>query len=146
HSLCRYYDAVAIPGLELAHQDWERGVLDKGQLQELYEVSGEVIEDLDEYDDTTPKRENNQKEPKEGPESRCDDLAILEPIHLPPGWRNGHVLVIGGRTPIDAAGAAILAQLLNKHGVPAYMPSPGHIGRAFFQEDSLPKTHLICVS
>jgi predicted PurR-regulated permease PerM len=146
HSLCQYYGDVAIPGLTLAHQDWERGALNKEQLQELAEVTGELIEDLEDNDDTVPKREKGGKESKEEHESQCPELPVLRPECLRPDWRNGHVLVIGGRSPIDAAGASIIVQLLRKHGIPAKSPSPAYIGRGLLQEGSLPDTPLICVS
>jgi predicted PurR-regulated permease PerM len=145
-SLGRYYDEVAIPGLALAHQDWERGVLDKEQLRELSEVTEELIDDLDDYDDATPKQKKDREESEEGPEHKRADLPVLDPEHLPPALRNGQVLVIGGRSPIDAAGAAMLAQLLKKHGIPVYMPPAGYIGRGFLQEGSLSNIPLICVS
>jgi predicted PurR-regulated permease PerM len=146
HSLCQYYSEVAIPGLALAHLDWERGVLNKKQLQELGEVTEELIDDLDYYDDTAPKRQKSREESKEDRESECAVAPVLDPASLPPGWRNGQVLVIGGRTPIDAGGAAILAQLLKKHGIPVSLPSPGYAGRGLFQEGNLPNIALICIS
>jgi predicted PurR-regulated permease PerM len=146
HSLCQYYDDVAIPGLTLAHQDWERGALNKEQLQELAEVTGELTEDLEDYDDIKPKSEKGGEKAKEEHESQCPDLPVLRPESLRPDWRNGHVLVIGGRSSIDAAGASIIVQLLRKHGISAKSASPPYIGRGFLQEGSLPDTPLICVS
>ncbi|MGO9986471.1 MAG: AI-2E family transporter [Rhodomicrobium sp.] len=145
NSLCQYYSEVAIPGLALAHQDWERGVLDKHQLLELSEAVEELVEDLDDYDDAIPKRQKNSKDP-----DRVDapplDIAVVEPERLPPDWKTSPVLAIGGRTPVDAGGAAIVAQLLRKHGIPAHAPASGMAGRDFLKDVGRSDAPLICVS
>jgi hypothetical protein len=70
---------------------------------------------------------------------------VLNPEQLAPGWQKSEVLAIGGRTALDAAGAAMFAQLLRKHGIPANTPPLTHAGRAIFRA-GLPATPLICVS
>jgi hypothetical protein len=62
------------------------------------------------------------------------DLIHLEPADLAPGWEaEGAVVCIGGRTPLDDTGAALLSELLEKLGLKrrlSYMsigPSPAHV-------------------
>ena len=140
HSLSQYYAEVAIPGLALAYRDWERGALTKDRLAEIAEAAADLVADLDDYDDIAPAAEAGQTG---GPARPIPP--VLDPAQLAPGWQKSEVLVIGGRTALDAAGAAMLAQLLRKHGVPANTPPLTDAGRAIFRA-GLPAAPLICVS
>ena len=140
HSLSQYYAEVAIPGLALAYRDWERGALTKDRLAEIAEAAADLVADLDDYDDIEPAAEAGQTD---GPARPIPP--VLDPAQLAPGWQKSEVLAIGGRTAIDAAAAAMLAQLLRKHGVPANTPPLTDAGRAIFRT-GLPAAPLICVS
>jgi predicted PurR-regulated permease PerM len=140
HSLSQFYAEVAIPGLALAYRDWERGALTKERLAEIAEAAADLVADLDDYDDIEPAAEAGQTG---GPERPIPP--VLDPAQLAPGWQKPEVLAIGGRTAIDAAAAAMLAQLLRKHGVSANTPPLTDAGRAIFRT-GLPPAPLICVS
>ena len=142
NSLCQYYSEVAIPGLTLAHRDWESGILSRPRLLELQETVEELAGELDDYEDAAPE---HRKDPGE-PDSSPSGLAVLAPEDLPAAWNNGPVLAIGGRTPLDAAGAAILSQLLSKHGIPASVPPSGGAGSGLFKGADISATPLICIS
>jgi hypothetical protein len=71
---------------------------------------------------------------------------VVEPERLPPDWKTEPVLAIGARTPVDAGGAAIVAQLLRKHGIPADAPGSRVVGRDFFRNGGSANASLICVS
>jgi hypothetical protein len=140
HSLGQFYAEAAIPGLALAYRDWERGALTKGRLAEIAEAAADLVADLDDYDDIAPASEAGRTG---GPARSIPP--VLSPEQLAPGWQKSEVLAIGGRTALDAAGAAILAQLLRKHGIPATTPPLTDAGRAIFKT-GLPAAPLICVS
>ena len=140
HSLGQYYAEVAIPGLALAYRDWERGALTKDRLAEIAEAAADLVADLDDYDDIAPASAAGRID---GPARSIPP--VLNPEQLAPGWQKSEVLAIGGRTALDAAGAAMFAQLLRKHGIPANTPPLTHAGRAIFRA-GLPATPLICVS
>ena len=142
NSLCQYYSEVAIPGLTLAHRDWDRGNMTRPRLLELAEAVEELIEDLDDYDDIAPA---SQKSPEQ-PACPCPDLPALDAGLLPPAWKSERILAMGGRTPTDAAGAAILAQLLNKHGIPAYALPPSETGPVLIRRAAIPAAPVICIS
>ncbi len=146
NSLCQYYSEVAIPGLALAHQDWERGVLDKERLLELGETVEELVEDLDDHDDVIPGHRKSSKDANQRPDQPSSGLAVVEPERLPPDWKTEPVLAIGARTPVDAGGAAILAQLLRKHGIPADAPGSRIVGRDILRDGGSANASLICVS
>lgn len=118
-SLSAYYEEVALPGLLLAQADAVRGALDEKRLATVRAVAEELVEDLDEWEDTDPM-------PGE-PTQDVEAVAALETVDAdasaadlrdrgPPPVQ---VRCVGGRTPIDQAAAGIVRQILAKHGAVA---------------------------
>lgn len=109
--LSAYYDQVAIKGLALAQLDVNRGVLNHGERLALKAAIGEIIDDLSGHTDiSTPSAG--------GDESVVTELApVLSSAELAPEWRGNVVLCVAGRGPLDEASAAMLAQLLELHGI-----------------------------
>jgi hypothetical protein len=64
---------------------------------------------------TTPLGPSRKKEKMA--EGRC--RRFLLPMNLPPAWQGTAVLCVAGRGSLDEASAAMLAQLLQKHGIGA---------------------------
>lgn len=123
-SLCTYYDAVVRPGLLLAQSDLTRETLEPRHVETIRETSLELIEQLEDYEIETPTASKSsdtevQAAVDEEPEL-CADLPKLDTRSLPLLWRENKVLCVAGRTPIDEIGAAITAQILSKHGIPAH--------------------------
>ena len=124
-SLSAYYDDVVLNGLRLAVVDVDRGLLQPAQVAEVVKTVLELIGDLEEHDDVSP----TSKDSAEGPIALPERETRL-PDNPPPGpdikGNPGHdhtslapVLCIAGRGPFDDAVAAMLAQLLIKHGIAA---------------------------
>jgi predicted PurR-regulated permease PerM len=108
-----YYDEVAIRGLALAQLDVNRGALDHAHRVRVKEAVEWVIDDLSDHDDAAaPTLE-------EGANEVAALLSVLSPEELAPGWRQTAVLCVAGRGSLDEAAAAMLAQLLEKHGIGA---------------------------
>jgi predicted PurR-regulated permease PerM len=108
-----YYDEVAIRGLALAQLDVNRGALDHAHRVRVKEAVEWVIDDLSDHDDASaPTLE-------EGANEVAALLSVLSPEELAPGWRETAVLCVAGRGSLDEAAAAMLAQLLEKHGIGA---------------------------
>jgi predicted PurR-regulated permease PerM len=108
-----YYDEVAIKGLALAQLDVDRGSLDPAQRVRIKEAVEWVIDDLSDHDDASaPTLEDGATEVAAMP-------PVLSPEELAPDWRGTAVLCIAGRGSLDEAAAAMLAQLLEKHGIGA---------------------------
>ena len=111
--LSAYYDEVAIKGLALAQLDMNRGGLDHERRVQIKEAVDGIIDDLSDHDDTMPAVETN------------GDGAVEPPLPAPagdpdaPSSRERPVLCIAGRGSLDEAPAAMLAQLLGKHGIVA---------------------------
>jgi len=118
-ALSSYYDEVVLKGLELAARDAARGVLTQAQKADIRTSITALIDDLEDRDDIRP-------EPPGGPARQlgasddpvCDDEPVAaDPASLPPEWRaDGAVICVAGRGFLDEPAAAIVAQLLRKHG------------------------------
>jgi predicted PurR-regulated permease PerM len=104
--LSAYYDEVAIQGLALAQRDVNRGALDHEHRARVKETIDGVIDDLSDHDDVPPDAQAESGADKAAKPKR--DAAA------PPS-----VMCIGGRGSLDEAAAAMLVQLLEKHGVSA---------------------------
>jgi predicted PurR-regulated permease PerM len=111
--LSAYYDEVAIKGLALAQLDVNRGALDHAHRVRIKEAVDWVIDDLSDHDDGSVPTIT------EGASEDASLPSVLSPEELVPHWRGTAVLCIAGRGSLDEASAAMLAQLLEKHGIAA---------------------------
>jgi predicted PurR-regulated permease PerM len=119
--LAAYYDEVALPGLKLAQNDVLRGALGASQTERIKAAALELIDDLDDEDDAQPSGETHDAESAAAVEAvadRSNAVAVFRPDDLPLSWRSSvPVLCVPGRGPLDEAVAAMLVQLLEKHGL-----------------------------
>ncbi len=105
--LVDYYEKVALPALILAETDRQRGVMTREQIALFASTTRTLIDNLAEI---AVEEENEEED-----ESAANGNGATVGQALPDG--EGHtVLSIGGRGAIDAAGAAMLAQLLAIQG------------------------------
>lgn len=155
-SLSSYYDEVALKGLQMAADDARRGVLKPEQIALINETVRELIEDLDDHEDVDPDPEQGEKQaspdiPSQSeqalPESRAVKARAPDPQELPPLWRGeAPVLCIAGRGPLDEAAAAMLAQLLTKHGIGARVLPHAATKRSRIGELDVEGVAMICIS
>jgi predicted PurR-regulated permease PerM len=113
--LAAYYDEIAIRGLALAQADVNRGMLDHRHRVQIKEAVDGVIDDLSDYNDASP---TSVTEPAT---TAATPSPILSQEELSPAWRKGAVMCIAGRGSLDEAAAAMLAQLLERHGIGAHV-------------------------
>ena len=111
-SLSSYYEDVALEGLRLAANDAQRGVLRGEQLERVKNTTTDLISELAVHD------------VRETALAASDVVAAaqsdLGEIHeLPQQFRETQILCLAGRGPFDAVASAMLAQLLEKHGLAA---------------------------
>jgi hypothetical protein len=109
--LSAYYDQIAIRGLALAQLDVNRGMLDHDHRVRIKEAVDAVIDNLSDHDDVAPVRSGSSDQTVPAP--------ILSTTRLAPSWQGTPVLCVAGRGSLDEASAAMLAQLLQKHGIGA---------------------------
>ena len=121
HSLTEYYDEVALKGLRMAAADARRGALSAARLERMRDVVTELVQDLADHPDAEPalRRESEPGgyNPFHRRLGRRQEVAARE---VSPGWAEGTpVLCVAGRGILDEAAAAMLVQVLGKHGMGA---------------------------
>ena len=152
--LSAYYDDVALPALQLAASDVARGVLPRDRQLLMRDAILGLVEDLDENDDTPPGPERADDGPAAPPETErllprtltterdapaAETLAAVWPGPTP-------VLCIGGRGPLDDAVAAMICQLVNKHGLAARMSAHETVTRTTIASLDTEGVALVMVS
>ena len=167
-SLASYLDTVALSGLKLAERDASRGGLDDVQAER---VAGTVKEMLDNLADFEPHRwfaklrrkpDNGKadtgktdKEEDSGSlaalaaaeEEQDQAFPVVERSQLAPGWVvDEPVLCIGGRSQLDEAAAAILAEVLKKRGLGAKALDPDAISAGHIASLAKTEAKLVCLS
>ena len=153
-SLSSYYDEVALKGLQLAAADARRGVLHPDQLERIKDTIIEVVADLSGHEDKPPAAGAADKDPAGTPEDEkalpkhpVPDKIDPEAVTIAPEWRApAAVLCIAGRGPLDEAAAAMLAQLLQKHGVGARLAAYDMVSRAKLDALDAAGVLMLCIS
>ncbi|HUS17031.1 MAG TPA: AI-2E family transporter [Chloroflexia bacterium] len=153
-SLSSYYDEVALKGLQLAASDVSRGVLPPERLEVVKEAVRSFVADLSGHDDAEPSPDKaaanadtaslaERALPKEPPPSSNAPPADA----LPPEWRSERaILCIAGRGPLDEAAAAMLAQVLSKHGLGAVVVPHGAVARGRVDSLDVSGVAMVCIS
>ena len=150
--LSSYYDEVVLNGLRLAAVDVERGLLHDAQIEGVVRTVLDIVADLDEHDDVVPSSKAAADAPVAPPERETKlpnrpppgpDLQSAEP-----GAERADrapVLCIAGRGSLDDAAAAMLAQLLAKHGIPARTLPHAAVTRSQVGQLGSGKAAMICL-
>jgi predicted PurR-regulated permease PerM len=149
-SLSSYYDEVALKGLELAARDLARGVLTRSQVERIKEAVTTLVTELADYDDvdpgTAPKASPERSAAEDLPKHPAPDGAMPESLKLPAEWRDEKpIQCVAGRGPLDDATAAILAQLLEKHGLGAEIVAHEAVSRNAIGEFRREGVPMVCV-
>ena len=150
-SLSSYYDEVALKALQLAANDAQRGTLDQARLERIRGTVRALVDGLASHEDALPPVKRG-REDVGGPVS--DDVPPRHPVPasvaeevLAPAWRGeASVLCIAGRGPLDDAAAAMLAQLVAKHGLGTRMVSHGDVSRDRINALDISGAAMACVS
>jgi predicted PurR-regulated permease PerM len=141
HSLVDYCDEVVRPALMLAQKDTDRGILEDDRKVHIRET----VQSLS--DDIAHEHWLARREAKTSTLPSASKLPMLNTEELAPGWRSEKpLLVIGARTELDQAAAAILATLVGMHGVPARVERAEMLKACNIAELDLSGVELMCVS
>ena len=158
-SLQAYLGTVALGGLKLAERDAARGMLDAEQAGRIAATVKEMLVELADFEPNRwfarlrGKAEKNDGAVVQGglASLEADDdedrhLPVVDRAELAPGWVEEPILCIGGRSVLDEAAAAMLAEVLNKRGLgakalPHETLSAGHIASLEGTE-----AKLVCLS
>ena len=153
-SLTAYYDEVALKGMQLAANDAHRGTLGHDQLERVKSTITSLVDGLSSQEDEQPPP---PRRGKEAIDPRDDDSQLHSHPHpdsvdgdmqsLPPIWRGPDaVMCIAGRGPLDEAAAAILAQLVGKHGLGSRLIGYGDVSREKIETLDVSGVAMVCVS
>jgi len=139
-SLSAYYDSVPMKALELAQADALAGKLDMDQQLAIRDTMAEVVDALDDYDDADPA---TGQADEAGTSPRGNGATALQGVVTVNG---NQILCLASHSPLDEAAAAMLAQLLLKHGLSAATQpfADGHISNALNVKDI--SAAVICLS
>ncbi|MEE7451462.1 hypothetical protein MRF4_28875 [Methylobacterium radiotolerans] len=154
-SLSSYYDEVALKGLQLAANDYARGVVTPAQLDNIRASARSLVEDFEDHSDAEPARDDKAVNPSETPtlaertHTRTEAVPgqAPPPEALPQAWRGeAPVLCVAGRGPLDEASSAMLAQLLRKHGLGARVAPYQAVSRESIRDLDLTGVAMLCIS
>jgi predicted PurR-regulated permease PerM len=151
-SLSTYYDEVVIKGLRLASTDALRGALNLAQLDRLRSTAMALIRGLNHHNDEHPPTaaaEANTLIPLDDEEGVPETLAplVVPEGGLPEAWKSPNaVLCVAGRGPLDAVAAAMLLQLLNKHGMNGRTVAYEDVSRESVEALDVAGAVMTCVS
>lgn len=154
-SLSSYYDEVALKGLQLAANDYARGVVTQAQLENIKLSCQGLVEDFENRPDVEPEVAPKNRNPADVPSlaERTHPKNEAVPGQAPPveqrspAWQGDKpVLCIAGRGPLDEAASTILAQLLRKHNLGARVASYETVSRGRIRDLDLSGVAMICIS
>jgi len=138
-SLSSYYEDVALEGLRLAANDAQRGVLRGEQLERVRNTTTDLISELAVHDVC----ETALEEPDVVAAAQSD----LGEIHeFPQQFRETQILCLAGRGPFDEVASAMLAQLLEKHGLAARVLPYEAASREGIRSLNVSGATMVCVT
>ncbi|MCJ2062762.1 AI-2E family transporter [Methylobacterium sp. J-088] len=154
-SLSSYYDEVALKGLQLAADDYARGVVTPAQLEDIRASARSLVEDFEDHEDVEtdgddegvdPKAPTPSTEPRR-PGNEDGIAQTPSSVAWPAGWRgDAPVLCVAGRGPLDEAASAILAQLLRRRGLGTRLVQHGEVSRERVRDLDVTGVAMVCVS
>jgi hypothetical protein len=140
-----------LPGLKLAQNDLTRGALDLAQAEKIKATILEVVENLAEEGAGTPAGDTTH-DPEaaaavEAVDQAAPDLAAVKREALGPEWKSDvPVLCVAGRSPLDQAAAAMMAQLLGKYGLGARVEGADAVATMNIVRLETADVALVCLS
>jgi predicted PurR-regulated permease PerM len=153
-SLSSYYDEVALKALQLAANDYQRGVLGQQQIDTIKSLTQSLVDEFAGLSDEQPKGKKDAATSMEtslAEKAHPKNEAVpgqAPPLELrPPIWRGeAPVMCIAGRGPLDEAASSMLAQLLGKHGIGARVVPHEAVSRSNVRSLDVTGVAMVCIS
>jgi hypothetical protein len=140
--LSAYYDTVAMPALMLAQSDAALGRLSREKQEEIRDTIEEVVEELADYSDEVPDGHEADAATATNPR-----LPVLSRAQLPDDWQMPYpVLCVPGRSPLDEAACTMLAHVLGKHGISAWVQPFADVASTRSLKIAAADAPLVCLS
>jgi predicted PurR-regulated permease PerM len=147
--LVAYYKDILLGGLRLAQADLDEGRLDDERLHRIRDTVADIVDDLKAHQD--PELLDASAADGESPLARLSEAeeaagAERKVVPLPERWRKeGAVLCVPGSGLLDEALAVILAQLLERQGIPTQAKEAGTLSMAKLFALDTKDTALVCL-
>jgi predicted PurR-regulated permease PerM len=139
-ALSTYYDAVVMKALALAQKDAANGKLSREKQLEIRDTIEEVVHELEDYPDESPA---------DGDVDAPGRVAVpvVSKGHMPDDWQVPYpVLCVASRSALDEAAACMLAQVLTKHGIAAWVQPFADVASAKSLKVDTTDARLVCLS
>jgi predicted PurR-regulated permease PerM len=130
--LARYYDEVALPGMQLAAEDAELGILTEAQQENVKNTIYELVEGLSEYQE---KHREDKKLAVPGGDTPADPPALPSAV-----------LSIAGRGPLDEPAARMLMQLFDQFGIGGRMIRYRDVSRYGIETLDISNVGMVCIA
>ena len=119
-----YFDEIALEAIRRAHLDVVRGAVSGDRLAALVKSVDRLVAAVEKIKIAPPLLARRSLEAAAALQrirpDRTDARLVVEKGQLPPNWRQDYpVAVLHGADPLDPTAAAMLAQVLTKHGLAA---------------------------
>ncbi len=147
-TLLQYYDTVMLPGLLLAQADATAERLTVERQVQIRDATEEVIDDLGDEGEEADEQKKSLWHRWRHERAEADEAASpVDAAVVSPSWqRDGVVLCIGARGPLDDCAATMLAQVLAKRGLGARAESFEMLSKSKIDQLDVSATRLVCLS
>jgi predicted PurR-regulated permease PerM len=152
--LSKYYDEVALPGMQLAANDVERGILTDEQQERVKGTIYELVQGLAEYQDkkrvASPTDRAIEDQVDNTPESLLNLSSISsikpKPTVCTPWHEPSVILSIAGRGPLDESAAAMLVQLLEQRRIGSRLVKYEAVSRYSVENLDTMNVIMVCIA
>ena len=142
-TLSSYYDTVPMKALTLAQSDAATGKLSREKQVAVRQTIEEIVDELDEYADEPPA---SAKAGDEGETERAGGHGLSRG-QLPDGWQVPYpVLCVASRSALDESACIMLAQLLGKRGIGAWVQPYADVATTKGLKVDTTDPPLVCLS
>ena len=139
-ALSTYYDTVPMKALLLAQADAAHGKLDREKQLEIRDTIEEIVDDLGDYSDEPPTGDGEDAPAK-------SQVPVVSKGQMPDDWQMPYpVLCVASRSALDEAACTMLAQILDKHGIAAWVQPFTDVATAKGFKVDTTDAQLVCLS
>ena len=143
NSLLHFYDEVAIPALALAEEDRIDGRLSEEQRNRVADSAMVLIDNLAEWEETAEALEKTgDAQAKESEAKDESEPKVVEVVKV----SGQPILCAGARGNLDDAAAAMLAELLERHGAEVRLLPHQSLATAQLRETNLGEPAVVILS
>ena len=139
-ALSTYYDTVPMKALLLAQADAAHGKLDREKQLEIRDTIEEIVDDLGDYSDEAPTGDGEDTPAK-------SQVPVVSKGQMPDDWQMPYpVLCVASRSALDEAACTMLAQILEKHGIAAWVQPFTDVATAKGFKVDTTDAQVVCLS